>query len=242
MIDRTASRTVVIVSALLLALLASIPAARLALRYYRAVHARHVIAATLESPHWQSRAAQFEREAPRDGAVVLLGDSMIARFARLRTPDRVSVVNFGINGDFTTGVLQRLGAVVRLRPAKVFIEIGVNDVVERVEPAVVIANYRAIIRGIRGGSPTTRLYAQSIFPTALRSSWLRSSDSLNDTIRATNADLASLCRQEGITFIDLHPLFVRDNRLAAAFTVDGIHLNDQAYALWLDAIRRYVDD
>jgi lysophospholipase L1-like esterase len=172
--------------------------------------------------------------------VVFLGDSLTERFD-LSTLGNPLIANRGITGDFTEGVLRRLPQIVAMKPAKVFIEIGINDLVERVPPAQVLVNYRRIIENLKQESPTTELYVQSLTPVSLPSSWLRSTAALNRTIQATNTRLARLCQEEGVTWIDLYPLLQEDGRLRVDFSLDGVHLTAAGYAVWRQAVAAYVN-
>ena len=55
-----------------------------------------------------------------------------------------------------------------------------------------------------------------------------------------NRALKEVARRQGVTWIDLYPLFVDDNgRLKAEYTNDGLHLMGPAYLVWRDAIKKY---
>jgi lysophospholipase L1-like esterase len=61
----------------------------------------------------------------------------------------------------------------------------------------------------------------------------------NNQIRELNRDLEHLAKTYHNTdYIDLYPHFVNksDNELIANLTTDGIHLSDQGYSVWKDAI------
>jgi lysophospholipase L1-like esterase len=210
------------------------------LAVYRHLRTRRIIDAKLTSLHWQTEVHRFAQATPGAAPVVFLGDSLTQRFdlSTLGTPQ---IANRGINGDFTEGVLRRLPQIVAMKPAKVFIEIGINDLIERVPPAQVLVNYRRILESLKRELPTTQLYVQGLTPLALPSSWLRSTGALNRTIQTTNTRLASLCREEGVTWIDLYPLLQRDGRLREEYSLDGVHLTVAGYAVWRQAVAPYVN-
>jgi len=56
-----------------------------------------------------------------------------------------------------------------------------------------------------------------------------------------NALLEQVARRQGVTWINLYPLFVDDQgRLRADLTNDGLHLMGQGYLIWRDALRPYI--
>jgi len=56
-----------------------------------------------------------------------------------------TVINRGIGGDITFDVLQRLDDVIKRKPSKLFILIGINDIGKDIPDAVIADNYRKII-------------------------------------------------------------------------------------------------
>ena len=51
----------------------------------------------------------------------------------------------------------------------------------------------------------------------------------------------AVARRQGVTWIDLYPLFVDEHgKLKAEYTNDGLHLLGPAYLIWRDAIKPYV--
>ena len=55
-----------------------------------------------------------------------------------------------------------------------------------------------------------------------------------------NARLETLAKEKKITFINLYPLFTEKgtNVLKKELTYDGLHLNDEGYKVWVDAIKK----
>jgi lysophospholipase L1-like esterase len=219
-------------------LVVAVPMGSLAV--YRHLRTRRIVDATLTSRHWQTQVHRFDQAISGPSGVVFLGDSLIERFD-LSTFGNPLIANRGITGDFTEGVLRRLPQIVAMKPAKVFVEIGINDLVERVPPAQVLVNYRRIIENLKQELPTTQLYVQSLTPVSLPSSWLRSTAALNRTIQATNTRLARLCQEEGVTWIDLYSSLQKDGRLRADLSLDGVHLTAAGYAVWRQAVAAYVN-
>src|ERR1700719_953485 len=81
----------------------------------------------------------------KTATIVMLGDSITEAAPWDELTGCRSIVNRGIGGDTTGGVLARLGDVVKLRPRAVFLMIGVNDISLRVPAETTIENYRGIL-------------------------------------------------------------------------------------------------
>src|SRR5690606_26918692 len=75
-----------------------------------------------------------------------------------------TVVNRGIGGDITFGVLKRLGDITDRQPSKVFILLGINDIGKDIPIAVIADNYLKIVREIQRKCPQAKIFVQSVLP------------------------------------------------------------------------------
>lgn len=96
----------------------------------------------------------------RPGTIVALGDSLTAglgvdehdaypaRLERRLQADghNFRVINAGVSGETTSGTLSRLEWVLTMKPDIVILEIGANDGLRGIDPAVPAKNIREIIR------------------------------------------------------------------------------------------------
>ena len=62
---------------------------------------------------------------------------------------RYRVVNAGLSGDTTSGGLARLDGVVTLKPEVVILELGANDALRGIDPAITRRNLEAIIAKLK---------------------------------------------------------------------------------------------
>src|SRR4030095_7767016 len=77
--------------------------------------------------YYPLRVATFEKEPVVPGPITFLGNSIkqIGDWKKLLNDS--TVINRGIAGDITFGVLKRLDDVARRQPSKLFLLIGIND-------------------------------------------------------------------------------------------------------------------
>src|SRR5215468_11507810 len=98
-----------------------------------------------EGPYYQSKLAFFRQTAGVADAV-MLGDSHIEGIDwRELFPD-VKILNRGISGDTSAGVLNRLDEVIGRHPKIVVLMIGANDLQMGVPVPLVDANIRSIVQ------------------------------------------------------------------------------------------------
>lgn len=188
---------------------------------------------------YAERVARFEREPVATGRVIFLGNSITqgADWARLLGDS--TVVNRGIGGDITYGVLKRLDDVVRRQPSKLFILLGINDIGKDIPDAVIADNFRQIIERVRAGSPATRVYVQSILPVNPGHPGFPQHYDKQARVRAVNRLLKRVAAATGVHFLDVAPALMDSRRrLDARFTTDGLHLNEQGYQAWVARLRR----
>jgi lysophospholipase L1-like esterase len=174
---------------------------------------------------------------PGSQAIVFLGDSLTAGCEwRELFGHRLTILNRGIGGDTSAGVLKRVSGVAALRPVAVFLMIGTNDgQLLGYSPADTLHNYRLIIQELRQSSPGTRIYAESILPSRV--------PKFNKWSEEVNRGLRQLADGASVTFVDLRPVFLdSDGALNERYTFDGIHLNGEGYLLWRRQIDPLVQD
>ena len=188
---------------------------------------------------YHHRAQHFERLPERPGSIIFLGDSQTQQGEWHEIfGDNPIVLNRGISGDYTIGLLERLPEILRHKPLKIFLLIGVNDLVFRNSIPEIENEYRAIVKKIRTDSPDTELYLQSLLPV---NNDVRRTGVTNDKILALNKRVAQIAYDFSLPYLDIAtPLKDADENLSAKFTEDGLHLNGLGYFVWKKQIEKLV--
>ena len=151
------------------------------------------------------------------------------------------IINLGVSGNTTDDILARLEMAVSAKPQKLFLMIGINDLLRGKDVAYVFANYQKIITEIRLKSPNTKIYIESVLPMDNETSGQRFGTVDSQKIIELNNRIDSLSDGNNVFFIDLYPYFCgADNRLYAKYAKDGLHLNSHGYAVWKNLIISYV--
>ncbi len=186
---------------------------------------------------YEHRKTVFEMLPNKSGAIVFLGDSITEQCEWAELLQNNNIINRGISGDMTDGVLQRLPAILKHQPSKIFLMIGINDLIlHSVEH--ILTNYKQILQQIQQQSPATKVYVQSVLPI---NNNLRQTNMKNSDILDINKGIQNLARQFDAEFINLHPQFI-DNKglLDSKYSIDGIHLNANGYLVWKDVVLPYL--
>ncbi len=189
-----------------------------------------------EAGLYTHRKSLFEKLPERPGAVVMLGDSQTAlcEWQEL-LGDSVRVLNRGISGDYVDGIFARLDEVLRHKPLKIFLLVGVNDLFFGKKTEDIEVRYREIVQKIRRESPGSELILQSVLPV---NGAVRSLPAGNVEIQALNVRIAQIAKDYALPYLDLYSqLTDASGNLSIKFTDDGIHLNGTGYLVWKKQIQ-----
>jgi lysophospholipase L1-like esterase len=202
---------------------------------------RRIVEITLKSEHWQQRNEEIKNTLPGKYKVVFLGNSLTELFNVTEYFNDTSLLNCGIVGDFSEGLVKRIDNIAKLKPEKLFIEIGINDIIEKIALDDICDNYREVIKKMQAQSPQTKIYIQSNLPVIInRPSFLTDDKDVNNRILTQNKNLKKIAEEFNLTYIDIHTAFIKYSNLNELFLPDGIHLTPTAYSIWKTTVMPYL--
>ncbi len=191
--------------------------------------------------YYPQRVAYFETEPVIPGKIIFLGNSITQIGDWKKLLNDSTVINRGIAGDITFGVLKRLDDVIRRQPSKLFILIGINDIGKDIPDAVIADNIRKIIGRVQAGSPSTSIYVQSLLPVnPTVPNFPQHYDKQEHVVNA-NKLIKQVAEETHCTYVNIHDLFTdKEDKLDAKYTTDGLHLTPVGggYQKWVDYLRR----
>lgn len=189
--------------------------------------------------HYLQRLEFFKRMPNQKNEIVFLGNSITEGGKWQELLPGKPVVNRGISGDVSYGIIARMDEVLASKPAKLFILIGINDMKRGTPQEVILDNYRKIIRMVKQQSPRTRIYIESILPVNKAMLPATYSKLSNEGILAMNRELLAICKKEQLNYVDLHQVFAGpDGELKKELSIDGLHLRSAAYILWAAYLKK----
>lgn len=160
-----------------------------------------------------------------DANFVMLGDSLTQYMdwgVFLKRPD---VLNLGLAGDTTAGMLSRVKSL-DLTNKTVLLMGGVNDVFLGIETKEIMANLTEIVRHLSANRNT--VYVQSTIATRRASA--------NEVIEELISRQRELCDVHDCTFLDVNNAVTDGKGLSASESIDHVHLNFNGYLRWRDAL------
>lgn len=188
--------------------------------------------------HYAERVALFAKEPVVTGKIMFLGNSIIEGADWRKLLKDSTVINRGIGGDITFGVLSRVDDVVKRKPSKLFILIGINDLNKGIPDEVVMQNIFSFVRMVKSGTGGTQIYVQSILPVNKSFKNFPKNYDKEEHIATINAQLKKLSKHFGYTFIDLYNQFTNASlQLDGKYSSDGLHLNALGYLHWVEILK-----
>ena len=194
-----------------------------------------------QDPYYARRATLFDQLPIGKKDIVMLGNSLTDGCEFNELLGNRHIKNRGIVGDIVQGLIDRIGPIIKGQPSKLFIMSGVNDISHDVSADSIARAIEKLIVMVKQGSPRTKIYLQSLLPFNNEVREWKLLKGRDHVVVEANLLLEQVARRQGVTWINLYPLFADVNgHLRADLTNDGLHLMGQGYLIWRDAIRPYI--
>lgn len=196
------------------------------------------------------RGYQILNQYVQKGQTVFTGSSLIEQFpvCEFARNDNVSkiIYNRAIGGYTTVELLAALkNCIFDLAPAKLFINIGTNDLnIEYFDAEKLAGQYAEILQQVRDRLPNVRLYMIANFPMnetddfGIPEAKLWFQYRSNKRIEAYNEQVRKLADRFAATYVDLNQnLIDHKGELKREYSVEGIHIYANGYhAIWNDLL------
>ena len=192
----------------------------------------------------------------RKGAVLFTGSSLMEQFpvCELAASAGITkpVYNRGIGGTTTDDFLREIDAVLlELEPAKVFINIGTNDMTKNVYGDAWMdhleANYEQILRTAKERIPQAEIYCMAYYPTNLhlpgQDPWAADMlrERTKENIAECNRRVKALAEKYGYHYIDVNDGLTNENgEQKEEFAIDGVHMYADAYVIVFNNLKQYI--
>ena len=183
-----------------------------------------------------------------DENILFLGDSITYAYDLDKYFEKHRVVNSSVLGVRTGGILEDMKKrVYDYNPSKVFILIGINDLIVDKKDDVV-PNIKSMITLIKENRPYAKIYLESIYPinktdNGKLSGALKDKAVTNDDVKEVNSELVKVSEELGVTYIDVFSkLVLEDGNLDLKYTDDGLHLNSFGYDAVTEVLSKYVEE
>jgi len=190
--------------------------------------------------HYNNRLNEFKSQPVIKRRTIFLGNSLTEYGDWQSLLGDSTIINRGIAGDNTFGVLDRLEDIITRQPDKLFVEIGINDISQNIPDNIIVKNILTLVAQVQTRSPETRIYVHSILPTNDRvKNEYPEAYNKNAQIELVNRQLLNSAKERNFTYIDLNTKVSNHNgKLDGKYAApDGLHLNKAGYATWVRLLK-----
>lgn len=161
---------------------------------------------------------------------LVLGDSITQGLYEYGVLDQANVQadrGAGVSAGDNEKLADHIARAKEMKPSVLFLSYGMNDVgAQNGEADGFIKAYRPVIRDLKKSLPDTKIYVNSILPTAQIAI---DQNSVYAKIPEFNQKLKKLCEKEKVTFIDNTELVKQEY-----YAGDGIHMSTGYYKEWVN--------
>jgi lysophospholipase L1-like esterase len=189
----------------------------------------------------------------KTGQVLFTGSSLMEQFPIyefIQDYDiKETIYNRGVGG-FTTALMSEYMEIMvyELKPSKVFLNIGTNDLnaPDYIEEAL-MERCESIVRQIQKHLPECKIYYMAYYP--VNGEYDFGDENMkqvlkirtNDRIREANAALEQMAARNNINFINVNKnLYDGNGNLKQEYSIEGMHIYPDGYHAVLEDIMKYV--
>lgn len=190
------------------------------------------------------------------GGILFTGSSLMEHFPvteiAFREGIRVPVYNRGIGGTTTDEFLEHIHEVlIDLCPSKVFLNIGTNDMTDRVYGSRwmehLTENYDKILEKALEAIPNVTIYTMAYYPANLHMpgrtpemlNWMK--ERTPENIRECSRRVEELAKKYGQRYIDVNDGLTDENgELREEYSIEGVHMYAEAYELIFRNLKPYI--
>ncbi|RPF11815.1 lysophospholipase L1-like esterase [Vibrio crassostreae] len=161
--------------------------------------------------------------------LVMFGDS-ITEWAPWADIFRdISMVNRGLAGDTTTGMMRRIDTTLNVKPKLVCFMAGINDLAQGYDVEHIYQNYIDMLKVWQEND--IRILVQSTLYVGAKL------QGLNPSVELLNSKISEYCTQQGIAFLDVNSVLSPNKLLSNEYSCDDLHLNAKAYQAWAEVLQ-----
>jgi hypothetical protein len=145
--------------------------------------------------------------------IIMLGDSLTCHNNWGELLNRDDIANFGIGGDNTVSIINRINDIDIVSPEKCFLMIGINDIFGGRSTEEIVRNYKIILKYLKEKDITVTI--QSVLSVSYLSekAWGYNWKKINQEVIELNYHLSKIAVDEGLQFINLNNIFLDGDQL-----------------------------
>jgi lysophospholipase L1-like esterase len=177
--------------------------------------------------------------SPPEGETLFVGSSSFRMWNNVdQYFPKHTVINRGFGGATLEDVIRYAERIILpYKPKQIAIYCGENDIANGVAPEVVVERFKKLSTIIRAKLPNAKIIYVSIKPSPSRAKFQGAMIRANEMIRQEISSMANA------KFVDVYYLMLtKDGKMRPElFLDDNLHMNENGYMIWKDAITPFLD-
>lgn len=189
----------------------------------------------------------------KKGKVLFTGSSLMEQFPIYEFMQdydiKETIYNRGVSGFTSSEMILVLDTLIfELEPAKIFINIGTNDLsAPDYTPEELLERYEYILLQIKERLPAAKVYVMAYYPcncehdfgNEAAREWVRLRP--NEKVEEANSALKNMADRYKVNYIDLNAnLYDEKRNLKSEYSVEGVHMYANGYQAILKDLMKYV--
>ena len=170
--------------------------------------------------------------------ILFVGSSSIRKWADMQVAfGRYNVINRGIGGAVVNDITFYLNDIVfPYDPRQIVLYVGENDLVDENATADSLLNRTVrLYNGIRAKMPDVPIVYIAMKPSPSRDKFQLKAIAANNLIKQF------LAKDKKTVFVDIFPLMLKNGKSRPElFVSDMLHMNQQGYTIWDNAVKPYL--
>ena len=151
----------------------------------------------------------------------------------------IEIINKGVNGDTTAGILSRsYKDILQLNPSHVILMAGTNDILLNYPIDNIIDNIKFLLKEIKDNNITPILALQPpVIDELAKTHWDEyiNYNKVNEHLFQYIQKIRTFALENNIDIIDFYNTFIKLNDIASLYS-DGIHPNSKGHKLMFETI------
>ncbi|MBP7737359.1 MAG: hypothetical protein KA369_15370 [Spirochaetes bacterium] len=172
---------------------------------------------------------EINKKSCAAGCTLFEGDSNIEL---INVQDYLSepACNYAYRGSTTRTLLDRREKVSLLKPARIVVLVGGNDLVAKLPSEDTYRNYDELLGYYKGVSKNVYCLSNLPVDPAIIIK--------NSTLVALNEQLERICRKRGVTYVNVYPHLLKNGGLNPDYAMDPVHLNKAGQDVLMDVLKK----